>query len=435
MIIRFAVQNYKSLRDRNEISFVASKLSDPMNALIHVDGISEALLPTLAVYGANASGKSNLLAAIEYMREVVRWSHRAAAENVGMNRRPFRLDSKSSAVPSSFDIDFIVNNVRYHYGFTCDDKVVLSEWLFAYPKKKRQVWLFRERQNFEFGSALTGRNKIISEQVGESTLFLSAAAANRHDLITPIFRFFTNDIYILGSSVPSRIVDVISDDVKRDTVIRLLSSADFGIKSAKIADEDLGDVSQAFSRELTEIIKKHVPGMETEGFDLSKPSKKVMLGHGAAGGDVVYLESYDESSGTLKMLELLGPILESLDRGSVLIIDEIDSSLHSAVSTALVKVFSDKVTNNKGAQLFFSTHDTNLLCSGGLRRDQIWFAEKSSSGATITYPLTDIVTRKGDNLERGYLQGRYGAIPFIGGWESLLRLDAAPAISVGERAV
>lgn len=423
MIIRFAAQNFKSLRERSEISFVASRLSDSANALIEVAGLPEKILPALAVYGANASGKSNLLAALDYMQQIVRWSHRAAGEGGGTNRTPFRLDSESRKQPSSFDIDFVVNGVRYHYGFTCNNKVILSEWLYAFPKRKRQIWFFRDHQNFDFGSNLTGRNRVIEEQVGEATLFLSAAAANKHDQLTPIFRFFLQDMHIQGSSQPIDIASVLQDTRHEHLIVRLLSSADFGIKSTKVIEERLSDKKKAFSKDLTDVLKRYIGDFEADGFDLSVPNKKVMLGHYAFDGNVVFMEDKDESSGTLKMLQLLGPIIRCLEQGSLLVIDEIDSSLHSAVSTALIKLFSSKKVNKHNAQLLFSTHDTNLLCSGGLRRDQIWFAEKSKDGATVTYPLTDIVTRKGDNLERGYLQGRYGAIPFIGAWEAFFSID------------
>lgn len=418
MLIRFAVENHLSLKAYSELSLVASSLTDEGIDLIRSDGFPEALLPAVAIYGPNASGKSNLIFAIRSFRHDILFSHRDAASSSGTGRTPFLLDAASRSNPTRFDADFLIDGTRYHYGYTCDDERFIDEWLYAFPKGRRQTWFLRNSDDFEFGKNFPGKNRTISEFTGPRSLFLSSAASNNHELISPIYEYVRDGISYYGGDNITLMEEYLSNESSKKMILDFLSRSDFGVSDISIKERKLSDRS-------IEMINEFIPIMQRT-LNLSSPDrfmpmvqKEPQLGHRGENGQTFYLNWNQESQGTTRLVSMLGPIMDAMARGKILLIDEIDSSLHSMVSSVLIKAFGDGSVNRHRAQVIFSTHDTNLLCSGCLRRDQIWFTEKSNEGATSLYPLTDIATRKTDNIERGYLQGRYGAIPFIRNWKSL----------------
>lgn len=402
MLIQFRVENHRSLRDEQILSLVAT--SDRSGAYApRAEGIDEALVPVVAIYGANASGKSNVLAALDFMRCAVVDSHRRWDID-GTPHEPFRLSGKSKE-PSLYEVDFVVDAVRFRYGFQLGASRIEEEWLFAWPHGRKAMWFEREGDRFEFGKTLHGENEAIKSLTRPNSLFLSAAAQNNHATLLPLARYFAacrlapaGRGRLLGR--PREVIGLVrqigalSSGPERTTILQLLRAADTGILDLRID-----------------------PSTSVHGMDDARLSS-VYVRHRTADEDHAWLPLTAESAGTIALLELAPHVLDALRVGRLLCIDELEASLHPSLALSVVRLFNDPMHNSRGAQLVFATHDTNLLGSivsePALRRDQVWFTEKDESGATHLYPLTDFHPRKEENLERGYLQGRYGAVPFLG---------------------
>jgi uncharacterized protein len=408
-IIEFRTQNHRSLRDEQVLSLVAASDDDP--GLIHPAGLKEALVPVAAIYGANASGKSNMLSALAYMAQAVTYSHTVWQPDEGTQRQPSLLNPEGNP-PSMFAVQMIIAGVRYEFGFAVSDDAVVEEWLKAWPAGRKQDWYTRDGQNFEFGRNLPGENKAIESLTRSNSLFLSAAAQNNHPQLTPIYQWFSKRLRVLGFSGPTwQILRALNaygfwkqfiekdanqpmlfpDDLdsRRKRVRSLLTSSDLGIEDFMVdPHSNLQRFTLTFAHQ-------------------NKPE-----------GGRVWFQLDQESTGTQALVKMLPDLLDSLEEGGLLAIDELNS-LHPTLALALVQLFQDPTKNPKGAQLLFNTHESTLLGSlladpPPLRRDQVWLTEKDREGATHLYPLTDFKPRSAENLQRGYLQGRYGAIPFIG---------------------
>ncbi len=413
-LLRFRTANHLSLRDEQELSFIASDrdLEDPR--LIRAEGLQEPLLPVCAIYGANASGKTNVLDALWFMGAAVALSHRRWEPDAGVPRTPFAL-APSPTGPSTYIIDFVSRGARYEYGFAVDDSAVLEEWLKAWPNGRKQEWYARDGQSFEFHRTLRGENKTIETLTRPNSLFLSTAAQNNHEQLTPIFRWFREALRVVRARpIPLSWLDAhpwwrqfasSEHDARhtlRSRVRALLCYADLGIDDFQVTSE---------------------PVLLDNADDPTAPSQRhaqrtrLRLAHRGR-GEPTWLDLRSESTGTQTLVALLPELLSALTDGGLFAVDEL-SALHPMLALALIRLFQDPSHNPKGAQLLFNTHDASLLGNlvadpAPLRRDQIWFTEKDQDGATKLYALTDFTPRKEENLQRGYLQGRYGAVPFIG---------------------
>jgi AAA15 family ATPase/GTPase len=417
MLIRFGVENHLSIRDKQEISFVASSLKDEGADLIRVG--DQSLLPVALIYGANASGKSNLISALSYFKRFVAFSHSRGGPDEPLRRLPFRLDQKSQQRSTQFDIDFIINETRFHFGYSISDREVLEEWLFAFPSGKKQTWYLRSKnkRNIYFGKKLGGQTKIIENLMRPNSLFLSAAAQNSHKQLTPLYNFLS-EISLHSLHGEEAAATFAFRDGKIDNrIMAFLKNADTGIIGSHFKDTSGDPRSAAITSDIVQLFRKHSPRFEIKPEDLE--FKILSLVHETKSDKPKRLELSLESTGTIRLMLLLKSIFVALDRGSLVAIDELDTSLHTYLTEKIVAMFNSRKTNPKGAQLLAATHDTNLLSSDTVRRDEIWFTEKNSFGATVLYPLTDIRTRNTDNLEKGYLQGRFGAVPFRGPIASL----------------
>lgn len=430
MLIQFSVENHLSIATRQTISLVASSLKDEATALIQTPALPDTqLLPAIVIYGANASGKSNILAALRFMIDTVRESHASGKPGEALGRIPFSLDEVIGARPSSYELDFIFEEVRYNYGFKINDETVLSEWLYSFPNN-RQLKLFeRTQSDFEFGRTLKGRNKVISELTRTNSLFLSAAAQNSHELLSKISLFIQTIYGDQRISVSPYDIQFSAPNIESQRVAKFLEEIGTGVADIRQNEETYTEMQMEIQREfisaLRSVAQKHLKSeasLDISGDDFTPPkSVLVELGHKATDGKIIYFSLERESAGTRRLLALLTPIFRALDQGSVLVVDELNASLHTKAAEMILAMFCNPITNPRGAQLVATTHDTNLLRSSFLRRDQIWFAEKDEMGSSHIYPLTDIRTRKADNIEVGYLQGRYGAMPFTGDVLELLR--------------
>lgn len=422
MLIEFRVENHRSLRDEQVLTMEAAPLGDPKDPRPRqVDGHAERLLPVAALYGPNASGKSNVLAALAFMQDVVLSSHRSWDPEGGVPRDPFAW-GEHAVKPSMFEVTLLLDNVRYQYGFVVDNDRFLEEWLYAWPKGRKQTWFEREGDEFTFGEHLRGENKTVQQVTRTNSLFLSTAVQLKHEQLMPIqraFRFFSSirrgpkqmvftRWWLAGvlqrSEAAKRQLRLFENDLEvahfierddRDSLLELLQAADVGIVDLKVTDGDTLD----------------------SHFRSSRSTSSILVKHRSASAEA-WLPLEEESQGTLGLLHLAPHLLRALREGQLLIVDELEASLHPLLAFALVQHFNDPAKNPRNAQLIFTTHDTNLLGTTlgepPLRRDQVWLTEKDEEGATRVYPLTDYKPRKEENLERGYLQGRYGATPFLG---------------------
>jgi uncharacterized protein len=415
LLIRFRVENHRSIYEEQELSFVAAPLAELPEKVVHTKHKDLALLRAVGIYGANASGKSNVLNALQFMQSAVVHSQRTWKPDGGVPRSPFLLDPEAVSKPSFFEVDFLLDDTRYTYGFVVDSKRVLEEWLYASPQGKRQKWFSRDSADsseFSFGRFLSGENKSIQALTRENSLFLSAAAQNNHQMLSPIFEWFSTALTFNDEGNRKTPVSTAKNfrNFKYQTgILSIIQHSDLGITNIDIEDKELTDhlkrvIEATFDDKkiALEMIKEYptIPEIalrhrsEIAGKDISIPFK-------------------DESLGTQALFALAGPVVETLAEGGLLCVDELDASLHPLMAVEIVKMFNDPKRNPHNAQLLFNTHDTNILECGDLRRDQIWFTEKDKNGATQLYPLTDYKARREENLKRGYLQGRYGAVPFI----------------------
>ena len=409
MLLRFGVSNHLSIRDFQELSFSASSLKDPDAGLIPCPATPVgSVVPAAVIYGANASGKSNLVDALGTMRRMVLHSQTRGKPDGGVPRRPFALDPACADSPSRFDIDFVLDGERYHYGFEASDTAFESEWLWVFPKSYRRVLFERDGDEFHFGRWLKGQNNIIKSLTRNNSLYLSAAAQNGHEWLSRIYAYFESIRGALNISVPGFAVsETLSAEDPDDRAIEFLKVMGTGVVGYRRKNIEISEDDMEFQAEIARIIRKRDPESKVN----FTPTAFFEFAHRGRKGEDVYFQLDWESAGTRRLLILLGLVFRALDDGAPIIVDELDASLHTSAAETILRLFCSPETNLKGAQIIATTHDTNLLESPVLRRDQVWFTEKDNGGATRLYPLTDIRTRKGDNIERGYLQGRYGATP------------------------
>lgn len=417
MLIRFSAQNHKSIKSEQELSFVGSSLKEGDRYLLRTGYPDIDLVPCLAIYGANASGKSNILHALRHMCLTVERSYRHLAPTEKIPRVRFLLDEKYRDAATTYDCEFICDKIRYRFGFSYTADHIHREWLYAFPQGRRQLWYQRtstsKTTKCEFGRHLKGRNSSVEETTRPNCLFLSAAAQGNHKQLGRIYEYLTSNITFdeVDLMVESEIAKLLQSASSRERVFRFLSGADFGIVDAKTRKVPATKKALEFGQQFAELLKAHFdPATVPSGF----PDRDVIeFGHKTTGKSPQFIDFKRESAGTRRLLELLVGVISSLDKGKLLVVDELDKSLHTLLAMRILEHYADKKLNTNRAQLLFTTHDTNLLCSGLLKRDEIWFTEKSNDGSTHLYPLTDFHARKSENLEKGYLQGRFGAIPFL----------------------
>lgn len=438
MLVEFRFQNFKSFRDVQVLSLVASSDKKTLvNNTVSANAIGKKKLVRSAVlFGPNASGKSNL---IEAMRFVEWYVKRSADREPGVEIpiQIFRLDNESRQQPAEFELTFIHEKVRYQYGFSINRKQILREWLLAYPKGLPQTWFERtwndEKDVFEwyFGSNLKGEKSSITKVTRSGTLFLSTGARFNNDQLSTVYKWFDDHFRVLiGLNVfdffESLSTELIHNDSKlRSRVQSLLRNADIGI--TEISTEKQVDLMRGLEvsgdapkkiRVLMEALSEFTEGVERERVI-------VRMHHRSSEGKGISFSMKNESLGTRRLLALSGPIFFALRIGSVLAVDELDASLHPEIVKEIISLFHSNRTNPNGAQLIFNTHDTSILDRNLMRRDQVWFTEKDNDGASHLYPLLDYSPRRNEALGKGYLKGRYGAIPVMGDLLEELSPDGA----------
>ena len=396
MLIQFSVENYLSIKDKVVLSLLSSRDNEHPEHLI-ADG-NKNYLKSAVIYGANASGKSNVLNAFWFMVNYVLTSHNQQLHKT-IARSPFKFDPETPARPSSFEGIFTTEGVRYAYGFSVTDKAVIEEYLYYYPNG-RQALIFerKDTKDFRFTVDVDEQNTL-KDRTSANKLYLSVASNWSYSKVIPVLEWFASCQIITKNSVADAYgleAEQLKDDDYRHVIASMLRVADFGIQSlqmrdAKPAPSQRNDI-------FTNIEAIHTV-QDTEGNTSSYP-----------------LNMAEESDGTNSYFKLIGVVKKVLDEGTLLVADEMDAHLHPLLTKHLVSLFNSVEFNPNGAQLIFTSHNTNLLDLDVLRRDQIWFTEKDEqTAATDLFSLYDFSIRKDAKVEKGYLIGRYGAIPFIKG--------------------
>jgi uncharacterized protein len=394
MLLRFQVSNHRSISEPVELSMVAVDEDRP--AARRFDLLSELVLTTAGIYGPNASGKSNVLAALAWLSTAVGRSLRAWEEFIP--REPFKFGDWPER-PSTYEVDMVADGIRYSYQVELNDQEVLHESLYSYPKRQPRQLFEREGLEISFRRGL-GSLAGTRELLTPTTLALSAAmrfdepevrAFGRHLRDIPglglAFRKTWQEPSGMSVSTTTRRIFEEPEAPGPDhyaSVLTLLRFADLGIDDVQV--------------------------VEDEGSEAARP-RRLRFVHRIAGQDVSF-DLAEESAGTQTWFRLIGPALEALRNGRIMLFDEIDASLHPRLSARLLELFHDPETNPLGAQLIFTTHDTSLL--NHLNRDEVWLTEKGNDGATTLIALAEYGgerVRRSLNLEKAYLQGRFGAVP------------------------
>ena len=419
MLIQFSAKNYLSFKDEQTLSLTMAKGGELVNSNTFKSNLSTParLLKTAVIYGPNASGKSNFLAAVVAMRRIILRSATEWQRGDKLPVTPFLLDDMSAEAPSEFEIVFIADGVRYQYGFSATSERVHEEWLLAFPKVKPQRWFTRiwnkemNAYEWEMGNSFSGQKQIWQDATRSNALFLSIAVHLNSEQLQPVFDWFNNELRVMSFSGSYQQLEFTSSRCKDSNELKKV------VEYLKVADLGIDDISVKAER----ISAKHLPDnmpeeaktyfleneIDTDVFDIRTIHKTNQ-------GNTVKFNFSLESEGTQKFFALAGPIIDSLENGYVLFIDELHSNFHPKMVRFLVDLFHDEKTNPNNAQLIFTSHETSILSQEIFRRDQIWFCEKDKEQTTILYPLTDFSPRKGrENLEAGYLSGRYGALPYL----------------------
>lgn len=409
MLLEFRVGNFRSFA--GEVSF--SMLAGSDKHLLEDNAVETGVkafpraLRSAAVFGANASGKSNLVKALDYMKAVVVKSAGLKPEEK-FNVQPFRLSKEGPKKSTVFEVTVLLQGVRHQYGFEMTQEAITAEWLLVYKSPRRaQAWFDRRcvdgKDVYAFSDHLQGPKSTWEEATRSNALFLSTAVLLNSEQLKPLFQWFNESLVVLGQGGNLHF-ELSTQFLERPEgpglIVEFLRSADFGICGAR-----------AIRREGFEQQFNISAGQAAAGTMRRQEFLMPVFMHEAE--DVrAEFEFPDESEGTMKMFSLAAPLLDIIGNGKTLVVDELDNSLHPLLVRQIVSTFNDP-RNKRGAQLIFSTHDTSLLESGLLRRDQLWTVEKNARQASELVPLTAFSPRKGEALERGYLSGRYGAIPVL----------------------
>ncbi len=418
-LVLFKAENVGSYRDEVELSLLGTRLS--MDTALRELPLTHStkpvrVLPTAGLFGANASGKSRLLQAMADMRRLVVTSFRRGGRETGMYRRPFLLDDISRESSSRFHIELILRGVRWNYGFCVNDERVVEEYAFHYPKGREALVFYRhDTEVTTVRSTFRALVRDLERLAHENVLFLSIAGAIGDETLSPLFGWFSHNLLL--ADVSSRgyraayTAELASDTKTRESVLSLLRAADLGITGIERvpADPELLDRMQRALRILNET--EDSPESDEEQRLLIEDM--IVLTHQGSSSNAK-IEPGDESAGTMVWVSLIGPVLKALSSGKVLLVDELDNSLHPHLVRRLVELFQDRDTNRHCAQLVFNAHDVSLLDGSMNRllgRDQIWITEKDNEGATTLHSLAEYKLRRDDPLEHRYLRGRLGGIP------------------------
>ena len=464
-LLSFTAENARSYRDEVNLSLLAGRLT-PKSIVrdMPTAGQPVRVLPAVGIFGANASGKSTLLKAMADLRSLVVESFQAQVdlaahrrvpwwryEPFGLVPFPLRPDEvqtqhdldvlKNFFRPTRYEVDLIVHGVRWQYGLEVGRSAVVSEYGYHYPNGKQALVFRRERSPVDddvavnddvvFGPPFRKVGRNLQQFVRPHVPLLSVAGAAAFEPLAPLFAWFQNNLHFNERADREgrvvRTVELLEQQRDRERVLALLRAADLGIVDA--VRDPVDPEVQERAREASRVWRRSEASADGEDEEEYPLDDSIQLIHSGPWGNVE-LSRLHESMGTLVWVGLIGPVLDALERGSVLLVDELDASLHPHLVRDVIWLFQSPRTNPSAAQLIFNAHDVTLLGDSkdrALERDQIWITEKQSDGVTTVYPLSDFRPRHDEAIERRYMQGRYGGVPIINPAEYVRATEPAEA--------
>lgn len=417
MLIEFSVENFRSIKEKVTLSLLASSDKSLDNNLIKTDGLKkDNLLRSAVIYGANASGKTNIVLAFSFLQKLVLNSHQNQKDDK-LDLSPFKFDKEYISKPSKFEIVFLKNNIKHIYGVSATKEKIIDEYLYFYPPKGRKSIIFERKNTNHFRFTKDKEEqKFISERTINNVLYLSSSTQLNYKITSDIFDWFkyklqTIDDFENPKWIQSTIDLLNEDNQSKELVLKALLEADLGIGDV------IASIEKISSNELPpkKIKKGQYFWGDEEGFKTLNIETIHKIIDEKNEVSYIPIDYFDESGGTRKIFEMIGTWINALKNGHILIVDELDVKLHNFLNLFLIKLFHDTTQNLSNAQLIFTTHNTNLLDLDLFRRDQIWFTDKNpNSGSTDLYSLMEYYSpRKDMDIQKGYLAGRFGAIPFI----------------------
>ncbi|MDD2920259.1 ATP-binding protein [Rhodoferax sp.] len=421
MLVEFSVTNFRSIFQRQTLTMAASAYDELQDLNTFEAGLPDAslrLLRSSVLYGPNASGKSTLILGLAFLDQLILQSHRNQAGDL-LDLSPFKLTAKSRNADSEFEITLIVDGVRYEYGVRCNSRRISEEWLLAYPLGMPQKWFHRvwdvnaAKYAYKFSTKLEGGRKRHdwAQDTLENTLYLSKAVQNNQEQLRVVFNWFKERLRVVTAPHtmgPSYTVQRCAEAKDRNRIVEFLNAADLGISDIRLK-ETVFTVDQ-LPKNVPKKVREQFAQQIAKGLNGKNVTSVKFVHQDILTQEAIEFAEDEESEGTRALFAFAGPWLDVIENERVLVVDELDTSLHPMLVHFLVKHLHHAGTK---AQLIFTTHDTTLLSQKILRRDQIWFMEKDPQRASRLYPLSDFSPRENEAIERGYLNGRYGGIPFL----------------------
>ena len=438
MLIEFSVGNFRSFKEAVTFSMVAANLQaqdkavDENNTFAATDKLR--LLKSAAIYGANASGKTNLARAMQFMRSFTLNSSKNTQDGEPIPTDVFRLSEATLNEPSFFQIVFLAGGVTYRYGFEATAERVVSEWLFAAAAAREARLFQRDADGIRINAKSFPEGKGLEDKTRDNALFLSTVAQFNGETARRILTWFRDFNIISGSNYDVHMgysLEMLNHPATRRAALRLITSLDLDIKNIQIEGEEID--REEVPADALALLLQQAPQISNENAQMKFERWQGNTVHtrfdvqGNPSADVIAEIDEFESEGTQKLIALSGPLTDTLKTGKVLFVDELDARLHPLMTCAIIRLFHFSETNPRNAQLIFATHDTNLLNKDLFRRDQIWFAEKDRARATHLYSLAEFRVRNDrSSLESDYIHGRFGAVPFLGDLDRIFdRREAA----------
>tara|TARA_R110002073_G_scaffold72537_1_gene177274 strand:- start:262566 stop:263882 length:1317 start_codon:yes stop_codon:yes gene_type:complete len=427
MLVEFNTSNNRSFKSKAKLNMIATSIKDLEDeAIITTERMN--LLKSAAIYGANASGKSNLLNSIAQMRWLVISSAKESQADDPLDMNPYLLDTKSSKKPTLFEMVFIIDNIKYRYGFEANNKRIISEWLFETIKIKENALFVRDKDYIEMVDKFSEGDRL-EDKTRPNALFLSVVAQFNGEISTKVISWFRklNMVHGIKDDLYYGLtVDMLQNKKTSNIILSFMKYADLGINNLKIkelendfSEFDISNLSKKGKKEFKETLEELKSEKLTDVITYHNKyddNKNIV-------GEAEFSLSKHESQGTNKFFNIIGAIIEVLIEGEVLVIDEFNTRLHPLLTRKIIEIFNSKKGNPNDAQLIFTTHDTNLLDREIFRRDQIYFTEKDQYGESHLYSLIEYKSkpRNDEAYEKNYIAGKYGGIPFIGDFESLMK--------------
>ncbi|WP_428664050.1 AAA family ATPase [Runella sp.] len=435
MLIEFRVSNYRSIGEEQILSLIPAPKQKEYSDNIISKGKHHSL-NALAIYGANGSGKSNLLLAMGLLDKLIHLSARSSS-TTKLPFDPFLLREGWDKKPTKFEITFIIDEEKYRYGVEFYKESIESEWLYRKGQGREVVLFLRQGDIIDPSSGFKGNAKIIDlaiEATKPNALFLSTCDmfnVEEAKLIFQWFKHFNNIDGIDTEDEEIRTVTMWDNETDREDITHYLLRLNLGFIGVDIFKKDFeeSDLPKSINETTRNLLVKDLSG--SQGYSIQALHKTYSLDGKETGKSKPWPFDERESKGTNKALHLSGPILWALKNGGVLIIDEIEAKMHPLLTLDTINMFLNKETNPNNAQIIFATHDTNLLSYSDLRRDQIYFTEKNQWESTEIFSLSDFVylgdlksskaakERPDTDKEKRYFEGRYGAVPFLSPFKPL----------------